>query len=289
LLLAAFVPLTGCAGLSRRVQTDDVVFARQIAQRGMDAGDVGNWQRAEEYFAKAVEVCPVDERVQARYAEALWRRGAQDEALHHMQEAVRLSGGDPELAVRYGEMQLDVGDLEQAGQLADRVIQAGRQHAGAYRLRGAVLERQGQWQEALADYHRTLTIEPNYPDVQMAIATVYLQLGRPQRALSTLQALATSYPSGEEPGDMLYFEGLACGALGRHAQALTHLQMAAERGYETPDLHFNLAQAHHALGDHAAAALALQRTLAADPAHAEALRFAASMHQPPDTTTTLRR
>ena len=52
------------------------MFARQIAQRGMDAVDTGNWQRAEEFFAKAVEVCPDDERVQSRYAEALWRRGS---------------------------------------------------------------------------------------------------------------------------------------------------------------------------------------------------------------------
>jgi tetratricopeptide (TPR) repeat protein len=277
LLMTAILPLVGCAGLSRRLKTDDVVFARQIAQRGMDAGDAGNWQRAEEYFAQAVKVCPVDERVQARYAEALWRRAAHAEALKHMQEAVRLSGGDPELMVRYGEMQLDVGDLQQAGELADRVIEAGRQHAGAYRLRGAVLEREGHWQEALANYHRALTIEPNYPDVQMAIATVYLQQGRPQRALSTLQALAASYPSGEEPGDMLYFEGLACEALGRHAQAITHLQSAAERGYDTPDLYFNLAQAHHSLGDDAAATQALQRTLDADPEHAEALRLAAAV------------
>ena len=293
ILITVGLPLIGCAGLSRRLKTDEVVYARQIAQRGMDASDAGNWQRAEDLFAQAVKVCPSYERVQARYAESLWRRAAQAEALKHMQEAVRLSGGDPELMVRYGEMQLDVGDLQQAGELADRVIAAGRQHAGAYRLRGAVLERQGQWQEALADYHRALTIEPNYPDVQMSIATVYLQQGRPQRALSTLQALATSYPSGEEPGDMLYFEGLACEALGRHAQAITNLQLAAERGYETPDLYFNLAQAHHALGDDGAAALALQRTLQADPEHAEAMRLAAvirppALSPPQDGATVLR-
>ena len=92
----------GCSGLSRRWQPDDVVFARQIAQRGMDAVDAGNWQRAEEFFAKAVEVCPVDERVQSRYAEALWRRGSRPEAVEHMKEAVRLSGGDPDLVVRLG-------------------------------------------------------------------------------------------------------------------------------------------------------------------------------------------
>jgi tetratricopeptide (TPR) repeat protein len=279
LLTTLLVASVGCAGLSRRLKTDDVVFARQIAQRGMDAVDAGNWNRAEEYFAKAVEACPVDERVQARYAESLWRRGAREDALQHMTEAVRLSGGDPELVVRLGEMQLDVGDLQQAGDLAERVIQSGRQQASAFKLRGAVRERQGQWQEALADYHRALAIEPNCADVQMAVATVYLQQGRPQRALSTLQALASSCPSGEEPGDMLYLEGLACEALGRHAQAATHLQQAVERGIDSPNLYFNLAQAHYALGDQEAADLALQRTLEADPTHAAALHLADAIRQ----------
>ena len=190
----------GCSSLSRRGQTDEVVFARQIAQRGMDAVDAGNWQRAEEFFAKAVEVCPVDERVQSRYAEALWRRGSRREAVEHMKEAVRLSGGDPDLVVRLGEMHLQTGELQQASQLAERVIQSGRQQANAYRLRGAVLERQGKWPEALADYHRALSIQPQYPEVQMAIAGVYYRQGRPQRALSTLQALAGILSVGRRAG-----------------------------------------------------------------------------------------
>src|SRR5690606_624250 len=74
----------GCSSFSRRLQPDDVVLARQIAQRGMDSVDAGNWQRAEQFFAQAVDVCPVDERVQARYAEALWQRGARKDALEHM-------------------------------------------------------------------------------------------------------------------------------------------------------------------------------------------------------------
>ena len=39
----------GCSNFSRRLQPDDVVLARQIAQRGMDSVDAGNWQRAEQF------------------------------------------------------------------------------------------------------------------------------------------------------------------------------------------------------------------------------------------------
>jgi tetratricopeptide (TPR) repeat protein len=245
----------------------------------MDAVDAGNWQRAEEFFAKAVEVCPVDERVQSRYAEALWRRGSRQEAVEHMNEAVRLSGGDPVLVVRLGEMHLQTGELEQASHLAERVIQSGRQEANAYRLRGAVMDRQGKWHEALADYHRALSIQPHYPEVQMAIAEVYYRQDRPQRALSTLQGLAGSCPSGEEPAETLYWQGLACEALGRHEQAVFHLAQAEERGMQSADLFYNLAQARYMAGDPAAAELTVQRALEMEPTHPDAQRLAESIRQ----------
>ncbi|MHB0955102.1 MAG: tetratricopeptide repeat protein [Pirellulaceae bacterium] len=269
----------GCTSLSRRWQSDDVVSARQIAQRGMDAVDAGNWQRAEEFFAKAVDVCPVDERVQSRYAEALWHRGSRQAAVEHMQEAVRLSGHDPDLVVRLGEMHLQIGNLELASHLAERVIQSGRQQANAYRLRGAVREHQNQWQEALADYHRALSIQPQYPEVQMAIAQVYYRQGKPQRSLSTLQALAGAYPSGEEPAELFYWQGLACEALGRHAQAVSHLVQAEGRGMQSADLFYNLAQAHYMAGDPAAAELTAQRALGIDPTHSQAQRLTESLRQ----------
>ena len=66
--------LAGCSGFAKRFQRDDVISARQIARQGADAFSAGDWQRAEEHYAKAVDVCPVDERVRSRYAETLWQR-----------------------------------------------------------------------------------------------------------------------------------------------------------------------------------------------------------------------
>lgn len=270
----------GCAGFSRRWRPDDVVFARQIAQRGMDAVDAGDWLRAEQFFAQAVDVCPMDERVQSRYAEALWHRGSRGEALEHMKEATRLSGGEPDLVVRLGEMHLDMGDVQQADQLAERVVLSGRQLASAYRLRGDVRRRQGKLDEALADYHRALGLQSAYPEVQMAIAAVYRDQGRPQRALSTLQALAGSYPSGEEPAEIFYWQGLAYKALGRNEQALAFLGQAESRGMRSADLLCNLAEARYLAGDPVAAQATLQKALELDPANADVQRLAQSI-QPP--------
>ncbi len=274
--------LWGCTSLGHRWRPDDVVFARQIAQRGMDSVDAGDWQRAEGFFAQAVEVCPMDERVQSRYAEALWHRGARKDALEHMAEAVRLSGGEPERVIRLGEMYLATGDLRQAARLVDNVLASGRQLASAYRLRGDIRQRQGRLEEALADYHRALAIEPAYPEVQMAIAAVYHRQGRPQRVLSTLQAMAGTYPSGEEPAEMLYWQGLAYKALGRGEQALAHLVKAEERGLRSADLLCQVAEARYAAGDPVAAQATLQRALELEPQHRESLRLAELIQHAPD-------
>jgi tetratricopeptide (TPR) repeat protein len=276
LLAGSLIPV-GCAGLANRWQRNDVVAARQIAQRGMDALDARQWQRAESLFAEAVKVCPVDERVRWRYADALWRRGAWDEAIEHMREASRLSGDDPELLVRLGEMYLQRGELIQATDLADRVLRSGRETAAAYRLRGDVLDRQGHWREALASYHRAISMENPYPEVQIAIARLYYQHGQPQRALSTLQGLAAAYPRGEEPPEVLFWQGLAYRGLGRYENAVKHLAMAEARDPQSAQLLYHLAEARFLAGDMAAALRTVERAVEIDPGHKAAQRLKTSI------------
>ncbi len=273
LLLAVASVLSGCSGFARRWQRDDVVTARQIAQQGMDAYHAGDWRRAEEFFAQAVEVCPVDERVRWRYAETLWNLDSRREAIEHMRESVRLSGGEPELTVRLGEMYLAEKDLQQADRLADTVIRSGRELASAHRLQGDVRQRQGRWQEALAAYHWALSIQPQYPEVQMAVAQVNYRHGRPQRSLSTLRALASAYPPGEQPAELHYWQGLACAALGRHELAAGQLALAQSRGMQSADLLYQLAEARLRTGDWNAAAMTLQRAMEADPQHPQAAQL----------------
>jgi tetratricopeptide (TPR) repeat protein len=198
-----------------------------------------------------------------------------------MKEAVRLSGGEPELVVRLGEMYLETGDLQQASRLADRVVGSGRPLPNAHRLRGDIRQRQGRLDDALADYHRALAIQPVYPEVQTAIASVYYRQDRPQRVLSTLQALAGSYPSGEEPAETLYLQGLAYKALGRQDQALRHLTRAEERGLQSADLLCNLAEARYLAGDPVAAQATIQRAMELEPDNPAIRRLADSMQQVP--------
>jgi tetratricopeptide (TPR) repeat protein len=267
LTLIALAPQCGCHIFHCAKSDEAVSAARDLSLRGIDAQQKGQVDRAEELFAAAVQRCPQDERARCGYAEVLWQRGAQDEAVAHMEEAVRLSGSDPQRRVQLGKMYLARGQVHQASVQADKAIAANREWAAAWALHGDVLRAEGLRSEALASYHRALSIQAHYPEVQLALADLYGQQNRPQRALSTLEALAEHYPPDQVPADVSYREGLVLRGLGRHQDAVERLAAAVKRGPATPDMLYELAQTQILAGDRTAASQSVTAGLAMHPNH----------------------
>lgn len=258
----------GCRAFRCHTSDEAVSAARDLSLQGLDAQQKGRVDQAEELFAAAVQRCPQDERARCCYAEILWQRGAQDEAVRHMEEAVRLSGSDPQRRVQLGKMYLVRGHVHQASLQADKAIAANRDSAAAWALHGDVLKAEGLRDQAVASYHRALAIQAHYPQVQMALADLYGQQDRPQRALATLQALADHYPPDAVPSEVSYREGLVLRRLGRHQDAVERLAAAVQRGPANAEMHFELAQTQIAAGDRNAAAASVAAGLALHPNHA---------------------
>ena len=98
--------------------------------------------------------------------------------------------------VRAGEMQLSLGSLDKALHFADQSLDIDPHEPRAWALRAHVEQNAGQFEQALADFHRAL--EFNHDDRQLLFETaeLYRQLNRPQRALSTLTCLCETYAAG---------------------------------------------------------------------------------------------
>lgn len=256
----------GCAYCKSPVGAS-VIASRQLSLQGMEAMQRQDWERAEGLFAQAVHTSPVDERARWRYAETLWRRGAKQEAVTQMEEAVRLSGNEPKLLVQLGEMHLAMGDLPRAAKRAQQAVSGDSRSATAWALQGDVLRRSGNHQDALAAYHRALHYQEHFPHVQFAAAEIYTESGRPQRALATLELLAGQYPPGQEPADVQYARGLALKSLGRFDEAAESLAASARQSEPSPDLLLHLSEAHLLSGDLGSAALSLDEALALAPNH----------------------
>jgi Tfp pilus assembly protein PilF len=272
-LTCTVISWTGCASFSHRPTADHVVRARQLSMQATDAMQNGRWEDAETLFREALETFPADDSTHSQYAETLWRRGATDEAVRHMEQAVQLSGGDPQRRVQLGNMYLARRDLQAARAQANQALMADRQLAGAWALRADMLECEGQHQSALACYHRCLAYQPHFPQVQMAVARIYQRQQRHQRVLATLQTLAAGYPPGEVPVEVLTMQGVTLKSMGRLEDAVEVLTTAAASTTASADLLFQLAEAHLLTGNTSSARVAVLEALQREPRHPACLRL----------------
>jgi tetratricopeptide (TPR) repeat protein len=278
----ALVTLIGVGGCrlfgNRGPVPEEVATCRQLAQRGMSALERGEWNRAESLLSQAIKSYPDDPNAQRYYAEVLWQRGLQEDALRHAEEAQRLASDDAGIAVRLGEMQLTLGRLDEARRIANEAIDLDPHSAAGWALRGRVAVIDGQLDAALADFHRALAAHPGDRELIFETAEVYRRMNRPQRALATLASARENYQSGDEPARLLYMEGLALAALDRHQDAIDAYQEASKRAAPTAELFAQLAQSHLRAGQVAEAEQSVAMALSLDPRHAASIALAQRFH-----------
>ena len=247
--------------------SESLVASRQLCHQGVSAIERGQWEQAEQVLAEAVERCPVDPDARRHYAEALWHRGQREQAVWQLEEAGRLALDDATLHVLLAEKRLAMGHVELARQTAQYAIDLEPKLADAWAIRGRVSRASGQPREALADYHRALGLAPDDRTIQLEIAKLYGELNRPRRALAALHNLADTYPSGEEPQQVLYLRGLAYAALERWDDAADGFSAASVRERPTAEILFQLGRAELFAGRPAQAEAAAREALALDPRH----------------------
>jgi tetratricopeptide (TPR) repeat protein len=267
----------------------DVAAARDWSQQGVAAVEAGQWDQAEALLRKSIEVSPAD-AVSRRYlAEALWRRGAFEDALVQIEAAVRADETNPLLVVRAGEMLLATQSSELAVARADEAIRLDPKLAAAWALRGRAFWQMKQVERALADLQRALDFAPHDREVLIDIAGIYRQIGQPTRCLTTLHQLIDTYPQGQAPQQAMLLEGITLKELGRGRQAAESLLAAARAGPPNADVLSQLAQAYDSLGDYAAATAAAQEALAVDANHAPSRALLTQLASRPASPEPIRR
>jgi tetratricopeptide (TPR) repeat protein len=272
LTLALAAPLlsnvSGCAILSRHRQSPEAVAAaREMSRQGVASLEMGQTQQAEDLLRQALAQSPEDASSHRYMAEALWRRGAGQEALAHMDEAVKLEPGNAALAVRAGEMSLASGGRDLALAHAERAIRLEPKLETAWALRGRCFRQMNQPDRALADLQRAVELAPDRSDLLLEVADIYRQRGQNTRCLTALYHLLDTYPPGNEPQSVLVMQGLTLMDLRRPQQATEAFLAAKEHGPPSADLFFYLAQSYSASGQTSEATAAAQQALAVNASH----------------------
>ena len=214
-------------------------------------------------------------------------RGARTEAIAQLKEACRLIPTDAAMHGQLAEMYLAAGQREAAQATAEMAIRLNPRLPAAWAVRGRAMCAGGNLAQALADFQRALGCVPYDQRILLDTAELYRQMNQPQRALETLQSLANTYSPAEEPQQVLYLQGLAYGALGRHDDAVDSLAAAAARDKPSPEILYRLAQAEWLAGRPADAATTAQQALALDPRHqpTHELLISMQMAQQPESPT----
>jgi tetratricopeptide (TPR) repeat protein len=268
LLVLSAVTLAGCRlPWSDGPVSRPLAASRGLCQQGVAAMEQGEWRDAQRLLAQAVKVCPADVEARRHYAEVLWQQGERQKAILQLNEALRIGGPNAGVHVMLAEMRLAMNDRLEARHHAEYAIGMDPQLAAAWVARARVSQAEDDDQGALDDYHHALGLAPEDRDTRLAIAEVYRRLDKPQRALNMLQGLADTYTPGEEPQQVLFLEGLAYSALGRHDEAIDTLSVACRRGPGSPELYYQLAKSQLAAGNLIPAADAARQALALDPHH----------------------
>jgi tetratricopeptide (TPR) repeat protein len=253
--------------------SQSLVESRKLSRQGVAAMDRGQQEQAEKLLAKAVHACPTDIEARRNYAEILWQRGAQKEAIAQMETAAKTVGEDAPFQVRLAEMYLAAGKMDKAAQSAQLALDLDPKLATAWAIHGGVMQASGQPQLALADYLHALSFDPQDRKSLLEVAELYRRLNQPDRALQTLQTLADNYGPGEEPQNVLYLTGIAYMALGRNDNAAESLRAAVLRDRPNSDLYCRLAEAELLAGHSREAAAAAQQALALQPQHQRSLEL----------------
>jgi len=242
-----------------------VLTSRQLSQQGASALYRQDWANAESLFARAVAACPADVDARRHYAETLWHRGAREDAISQLAEAVKIAPEDPRLLDRLAEFRLIAGNVELARHDAETAIDLDPRSADAWMVRGRIMRQLGDNRQALADLHRALSYDPRNSQVLHELAQTYLAAGEPQRALANLQCLLDLHPPGDEPPQLLFETGLAYADLGRYDEAVESYQHALARDRANPDILFHLGEAEMSRGHATDARIVLEQAIARDP------------------------
>ncbi len=252
---------------------------RKLSQQGLAAIDARRWNDAEELMSNAVKTCPEDLTARRHYAEALWHRGKREAAIEQLATVVKMSedktvnndleGVDDEISarVRLAEMLLAIGKLKEARRYAEAAIDTAPNVGSSWAARARVLARMGLFEEAGADYQRSLAYMPEDRSVLLGMAEVYRELNKPQEALVVLNTLADTYPLDAVPKEVIHLQGLALAAQGRYLAAAESYERVVSIEGATADNYFDLANAHWQAGSHDKAATAARQALQLDPLH----------------------
>jgi tetratricopeptide (TPR) repeat protein len=115
-------------------------------------------------------------------------------AFQLLERAEEKCADDPYFYVVAGSVYFNMGDYETSYDYDNEALQRGEETATVYSGRGAALSWLGRDEEALADYNRAITLDPNFYQAYLNRANLLRRYGKLDEALADLQRAIDADP-----------------------------------------------------------------------------------------------
>lgn len=167
------------------------------------------------------------------------------------------------------ERQWQQGNLQEAGQIAARLLALRPGLVPAHQLAARLAERDGDLWRAAWIHERLLDWLGPIPGFGRRLAAVAQAMGAEDLALCGVEMATVGYP---KDGELDYLRGAIAADRGATELAIRSLERAQEKGLSDVRLWLRLGELHFEQMDITASIAAYEQAMAADPAAAEAVR-----------------
>ncbi len=206
-------------------------LARSVSQNPLTAGMTANNAPATPSAAMQSAVDPLSLGNEKReltpnlyvsMGQIAEQQGRIDEARKHYQKAISANPTDTGALLAYARLEDRQGDLTEALKLYEAAAATTPDHAGAYNDLGLCLARTGQLHKSVGMLQRAVQLQPAKPLYRNNLATVLVELDRPDEALTQLKAVYPPAQAHYNVGFWLQKRGLKDAAADQFATAVSY-------------------------------------------------------------------
>lgn len=188
--------------------------------------------------------------------------GDADRALLFYGRLVEIHPGAVSLWIEYGETAARDGRLQTALQAYQNAAALDDTALEPHLKLAQLLSFVGRWPEAVREYERVRSLQPEYPHIDLLISSLYLEARRPEKAEPILSKLLEQEPSSPV---VLYYWGRLQMLRGDYADAEVTLGRALELSPESIDVRMELVSLYEIEKRYASALYLLRDVVLIDP------------------------
>jgi len=260
------------------------------------------WQDSLTLFEHTLRVTENNQIAENSYGCALFDLGRENEAILHLNKALKINPLSKDTRCNLGKVFLKEGKLNEAIACFNEVAKQDENHAEAHYNLGVAFGRQKRYDEAIQHFNKVLKIDPHYPDAYKKIGLALYESGRNDEAIAlfngilqknegsaeahynlavalvrqkkfdeAIEHLAKALKIDPNYPDARNRMGLAMLATDRFDEAIENFKKALQTNTRQAEVYANLGSTYHQLGEYEQAISNWTRAVELDPNNVSAL------------------